>query len=211
VVPFTHAVALSGALIREWGAMRAPSPQAITRLLVAWQAGDQQALDALVPVVYDELHRLAHRSMERERPGHVLQTTALVNEAYLNLVDARKVMWRDRAHFFAICAKLMREILVHYARARDAQKRGGGLRQISLDESALCAPAPDADLLDLDDALATLASFDERKARVVELRFFSGLTLDETAEVLKVSADTVARDWDFARTWLYHEMRRAGR
>jgi RNA polymerase sigma factor (TIGR02999 family) len=148
--------------------------------------------------------------MKCERAGHVLQTTALVNEAYLNLVDARNVMWRDRAHFFAICAKLMREILVHYARTRDARKRGGGLRRISLDDSALYAPAPDADLLDLDDALVELASFDERKARVVELRFFGGLTLDETAEVLKVSADTVARDWDFAKSWLYHQMRRAG-
>jgi RNA polymerase sigma factor (TIGR02999 family) len=188
--------------------MRAPPPQAITQLLVAWQAGDGRALDALVPVVYDELRRLAHRSMKHERAGHVLQTTALVNEAYLNLVDARKVRWRGRAHFFAICAKLMREILVHYARARDARKRGGSFRQISLDESALYAPAPDADLLDLDDALTALASFDERKARVVELRFFGGLTLDETAEVLKVSADTVARDWDFAKSWLYHEMTR---
>jgi RNA polymerase sigma-70 factor, ECF subfamily len=209
VVPFTHAVSLSGALIREWSVMRAPSPQAITQLLLAWQSGDRQALDALVPVVHEQLRRLAHRSMKRERAGHLLQTTALVNEAYLNLVDARKVMWRDRAHFFAICAKLMREILVHYARGRDAQKRGGGFRQVSLDESALHAPAPDADLLDLDEALTALDSFDARKARVVELRFFGGLTLDETAEVLKVSADTVARDWDFAKTWLYREMTRS--
>lgn len=185
--------------------MRAPS-EGITQLLLAWQAGDQQALDLLVPVVYEELRRLAHRSMRRERPGHLLQTTALVNEVYLNLVDARKLAWRDRAHFFAICAKLMREILVHYARARDAQKRGGGLRQISLDDSALNVPAPDADLLDLDDALTALTSFDARKARVVELRFFGGLTLDETAEVLNVSADTVARDWDFAKTWLYRRL-----
>ncbi len=190
--------------------MRTPSPRGNTQLLVAWQAGDRRALDALVPVIYEELRRLAHRSMKRERAGHILQTTALVNEVYLNLVDARSVKWRDRAHFFAICAKLMREILVHYARARDAQKRGGGLRQISLDESALYAPAPDADLLDLDDALTALASFDERKARVVELRFFGGLTLDEIAEVLQVSTDTVGRDWDFARTWLYHQMRPRG-
>ncbi len=210
MVPFTISTPVSGALIREWGGMRAPSPRAITQLLVAWQAGDPQALDALVPVVYEELHRLAHRSMRRERPGHLLQTTALVHEAYLNLIDARTVRWRDRVHFFAICARLMREILVHYARGRDAQKRGGGVRRISLDESVLYAPAPDADLLDLDDALHALASLDERKARVVELRFFAGLTLEETAEVLKVSADTVARDWDFARTWLYREMRRAG-
>ena len=189
--------------------MRAPPPQAITQLLLAWQAGDRQALDLLVPVVYEELRRLAHRSLKREGAGHLLQTTALVNEAYLNLVDVRKVMWRDRAHFFAICARLMREILVHYARNRDAQKRGGGFRQVSLDESALHAPAPDADLLDLDEALTALNAFDARKARVVELRFFGGLTLDETAEVLSVSADTVARDWDFAKTWLYREMTRA--
>jgi len=189
--------------------MRAPSPQAITQLLLAWQAGDRQALDLLVPVVYEELRRLAHRSLKRERAGHLLQTTALVNEAYLNLVDVRKVVWRDRVHFFAIAAKLMREILVHYARGRDAQKRGGGLRQISLDESALSAPAPDAQLLDLDDALTALDSFDARKAKVVELRFFGGLTIDEAAEVLKVSADTVARDWDFAKTWLYREMTRS--
>lgn len=188
--------------------MRASS-QGVTRLLLAWQAGDQQALDQLVPVVYEELRRLAHRSMRRERPGHLLQTTALVNEVYLNLVDARRLKWRDRAHFFAICSKLMREILVHYARARDARKRGGGLRQVSLDDSALYAPAPDADLLDLDDALTALDSFDARKARVVELRFFGGLTLDETAEVLNVSADTVGRDWDFARTWLYRRMGRS--
>lgn len=189
--------------------MRAPSPQAITQLLLAWQAGDRQALDVLVPVVYEELRRLAHRSLKRERAGHLLQTTALVNEAYLNLVDVRKVMWRDRVHFFAISAKLMREILVHYARGRDTQKRGGGFRQITLDESALYAPAPDVQLLDLDNALTALDSFDARKARVVELRFFGGLTLDETAEVLSVSADTVARDWDFAKTWLYREMTRS--
>jgi RNA polymerase sigma factor (TIGR02999 family) len=189
--------------------MRAPSPQAITRLLLAWQAGDRHALDVLVPVVYEELRRLAHRSLKRERAGHLLQTTALVNEAYLNLVDVRKVVWRDRVHFFAISAKLMREILVHYARGRDTQKRGRGFRQISLDESALYAPAPSGQLLDLDDALTALDSFDARKARVVELRFFGGLTLDETAEVLKVSADTVARDWDFAKTWLYREMTRS--
>jgi RNA polymerase sigma factor (TIGR02999 family) len=189
--------------------MRAPSPQAITQLLLAWQAGDQQALDELVPVVYEELRRLAHRSMRRERPGCLLQTTALVNEVYVSLVDARNLMWRDRAHFFAICSKLMREILVHYARARDAQKRGGGFRQISLDESAVPAPVPDSNLLDLDDALTALNSYNARKAKVVELRFFGGLTLEETAEVLNISPDTVARDWDFAKTWLYRWMRRS--
>ena len=189
--------------------MGVPSAGEITRLLVAWQAGDRRALDALVPVVYDELRRLAHRSMTRERAGHLLQTTALVNEAYLNLVDARKVMWRDRAHFFAICAKLMRQILVHYARHRDAQKRGAGLRHVCLDECTVYAPAPDADMVDLDRALTALEVFDARKAWVVELRFFGGLTLEETAEVLNVSADTVGRDWDLAKTWLYHEMTRA--
>ncbi len=185
------------------------SGQPITELLVAWRTGDRQALDALVPIVHDELRRLAHRFMRRERAGHLLQTTALVNEAYLNLVGARTVMWRDRAHFFAICAKLMRETLVHYARARDAQKRGAGLRHVSLDDCTVCAPAPDADLLDLDRALTALETFDPRKARVVELRFFGGLTLEETAEVLKVSTDTVWRDWDLAKVWLRREMSHA--
>jgi RNA polymerase sigma factor (TIGR02999 family) len=189
--------------------MRASSSEAITQLLLAWRAGDQQALDLLVPAVHGELRRLAHRSLRRERPGHLLQTTALVNEVYLNLVDARKLTLRDRTHFFAICAKLMREILVHYARARDARKRGGGLLQIPLDESALRAPAPDGDLLDLDDALTALNAFSTRPARVVELRFFGGLTLQETADVLNVSVDTVARDWDFARTWLHRWITRS--
>ena len=188
--------------------MRAPGVPAITQLLLAWQAGDRQALDALLPVVYDELRRVAHGAMKRERAGHLLQTTALVNEAYVNLVDARRVKWRDRAHFFAISARLMREILVHHARSRDARKRGGGLRAVALDECALSVPAPEVDLLDLDEALTALAAVDERKVRVVELRFFGGLTLDETADVLKVSADTVARDWDFARTWLHRRMTR---
>ena len=185
------------------------SRQPITELLVAWRAGDRQALDALMPIVYRELRRVAHRFMRRERAGHVLQTTALVNEAYLNLVDARRVKWRDRAHFFAISAKLMREILVHDARARGAQKRGAGLRHISLDECSVCAPTADADLLGLDRALTGLAAFDARKAQVVELRFFGGLTVGETAEVLKVSADTVRRDWDFAKRWLYREISHA--
>jgi RNA polymerase sigma factor (TIGR02999 family) len=190
--------------------MRAASPEAITELLRAWQDGSRQALDALMPIVYGELRRLAHRSMKRERAGHLLQTTALINETYLNLVDVRKVTWRDRTQFFAVCAKLMRQILVHYARSRDAQKRGAGVRQISLDRCTVCAPQPDADLLALDDALTALEAFDERKASVVELRFFGGLTLDECAEVLHVSADTVSRDWDLAKAWLYREMRHAG-
>ncbi len=185
------------------------SRQPITDLLVAWRGGDRQALDALVPLVYDELHRLAHRFMKRERAGHLLQTTALVNEAYVQLIDARRVACRDRVHFFAISAKLMREILVHHARNRDARKRGGDVRHVSLDECTLCAPSPDADLLDLDRALTALETFDARKARVVELRFFGGLTLDEIAEALKVSPDVVWRDWDLARMWLYREMKHA--
>ncbi len=186
--------------------MPASSPQPITELLVAWRGGDRRALDALVPVVHGELRRLAHGFMKRERPGHVLQTTALVNEAYLNLIDVRRVVWHDRAHFFAICAKLMRQILVHHARARDAQKRGGKLRHVSLDDCTLYAPAPDADLLDLDRALTDLASFDARKAHIVELRFFGGLTLEEIAEALNISADAAWRDWDLAKVWLHREM-----
>jgi RNA polymerase sigma factor (TIGR02999 family) len=157
-------------------------------------------------LVYDELHRLAHRYMKREHVGHILQTTALVNEAYLQLVDANKVKWHDRAHFFGIAARLMRQILVHSARSRNAQKRGGEIRRVSLSESVVFAPKPDADLLELDDALTALAEIDVRKAKVVELRFFGGMSLKETAEVLEVSADTVWNDWDFAKTWLYREM-----
>jgi len=188
-----------------------PSPYEVTQLLRAWSRGDRAALDKLMPLVYDELHRLAHRYMKRERAGHVLQTTALVNEAYLQLIDVKTVKWRDRAHFFAISARLMRQILVHSARSRDAQKRGGRIRQASLDESAVFAPRPDADLIGLDDALTALSEIDARKAKVVELRFFAGLSLEEAAAVLGVSADTVWRDWDLAKTWLYREMSRGAR
>ncbi len=186
-------------------------PQEITRLLQAWRDGDRLALDRLMPLVQDELHRLAHRYMAREKAGHVLQTTALVNEAYLHLVDAHKVKWQDRAHFFAISANLMRRILVHLARERDARKRGGQWLQVSLDEAAIGSPEPDANLIELDDALTALAEVDARKAKVVELRFFAGLSLEETAEVLEVSADTVWRDWDLAKSWLYREMKHARR
>jgi len=187
------------------------SPQEVTQLLHAWCRGDKEALDKLMPLVYDELHRLAHRYMLREKAGHVLQTTALVNEAYLQLIDASQVKWQDRAHFFAISANLMRQILVHFARARDSQKRGGNYRQVSLDEAAVFRPEPGADLIQLDEALAALAEIDPRKAKVVELRFFGGLSLEEAAEVLKVSADTVWRDWDLAKTWLYREMGHGGK
>jgi len=182
------------------------SPQEVTQLLHAWCRGDKEALDKLMPLVYDELHRLAHRYMLREKAGHVLQTTALVNEAYLQLIDASQVKWQDRAHFFAISANLMRQILVHFARARDSQKRGGNYCQVSLDEAAVFRPEPGADLIQLDEALAALAEIDPRKAKVVELRFFGGLSLEETAEVLKVSADPVWRDWDLAKAWLCREM-----
>jgi RNA polymerase sigma factor (TIGR02999 family) len=182
------------------------SSQEITQLLQAWSAGDRAALNKLIPIVYDELHRLAHRYMRREYAGHILQTTALVNEAYLQLIDVGNVKWHDRTHFFAIAAKLMRQILVHNARSRNSQKRGGKIRCVSISESAVFASKPDADLIELDDALTVLAKIDERKAKVVELRFFGGMTLEETANVLKVSADTVWHDWDFAKTWLYREM-----
>jgi len=192
--------------------MKECSSQEVTQLLHLWRRGDAAALDQLVPLVYDELHRRAHRYMQRERAGHVLQTTALVNEVYMHLIDAPKVNWQDRAHFFAISAKLMRQILVDYARAMDSRKRGGDYRQVLLDESSLVAERADADLVELDVALNSLAQLDPRKAQVVELRFFGGLTLEETAEVLKVSADTVWRDRDMAKSWLYREMMdRAGR
>jgi RNA polymerase sigma factor (TIGR02999 family) len=191
--------------------MRQSSPQDITQLLHAWCRGEQAALDKLIPLVHHELHRRAHQYMQRERPGHVLQTTALVNEAYVALIDAKKPNYQDRAHFFAISAKLMRQILVHYARSRNSQKRGGRFRQVSLDEASICVPRPDADLVELDDALTALAQIDPRKARVVELRFFGGLSLEEVADVLKVSADTVWRDWDLARCWLFREMKHAAR
>jgi RNA polymerase sigma-70 factor (ECF subfamily) len=188
------------------GAVAGLPSHEITQLLQAWSSGDRVALDRLIPLVYDELHRLAHGYMRREHAGHLLQTTALVNEAYLELIDTDKVNWHDRAHFFAIAARLMRQILVHSARARDAQKRGGKIRRVSLSDSVVFASNPDADLIELDDALTSLAELDARKAKVVELRFFGGMTLDEAAEELKVSADTVWHDWDLAKTWLYREM-----
>ncbi len=187
--------------------MTVRTPQEVTQLLLAWRDGDAAALDQLMPLVYRELHRLAHHYMLGERRGHLLQTSALVNEAYLQLIDAKGIQWQDRAHFFAISATLMRQILVHFARSRDAQKRGGQYRQVSLEESLIMAPHGDADLLELDDALTALAEIDPRKAKVVELRFFGGLSLEETAEVLKSSVNIVWRDWDMAKSWLYREMR----
>lgn len=177
----------------------------VTQLLVAWSGGDESALDRLIPLVNDELRRLAHRYISGERAGHTLQTTALVNEAYLRLVDSSRVRWQNRAHFFAVSAQLMRRILVDYARARRSQKRGGGL-QVSLDQALPIAPEREPDLMALDDALSALAEMDHRKGRVVELRFFGGLSVEETAEVLEVSPDTVMRDWRLAKAWLLREL-----
>lgn len=185
------------------------SPQAVTEWLIAWSQGDEAALNQLIPLVHEELRRLAKRYMRRERgqrPGHTLQTTALVNEAYLRLIDASQVQWQNRAHFFAISARLMRRILVDYARAHSYAKRGGGAQHIQLDEAAVFTKESALDLVALDDALAALTRIDERKTRVIELRFFGGLSVEETAEVLKVSPDTVMRDWRLAKSWLLREL-----
>jgi RNA polymerase sigma factor (TIGR02999 family) len=173
---------------------------------VAWSQGDKGAFDKLIPIVYRELHRLAHRYMSHERPGHTLQTTALIHEAYDRLIDTPHVDWRDRTHFFAVCAQLMRRILVDYARSRRYQKRGGDIRLVPLEEALTTPLEPGRDLVALDEALTALASVDSRKAQVVELRFFGGLTAEETAEVLKVSPDTVLRDWKMAKVWLLREL-----
>jgi RNA polymerase sigma-70 factor, ECF subfamily len=188
--------------------MTAHSPREITRLLLAWGDGDESALAALTPLVYQELRRRAHRYMGGEREGHTLQTTALVNEAYLRLVDSRNVRWQNRAHFFAVSAELMRRILVDFARSRGYRKRGGGARHVELDEAAVVADERGAEVVALDEALLALAGLDARQARVVELRYFGGLSDAEIAEVLKVSVGTVRRDWTLARAWLNRELSR---
>jgi RNA polymerase sigma-70 factor, ECF subfamily len=185
--------------------------QEITKLLLAWSEGEDAALKELVPLVYRELRRLARWHMRGERAGHTLQTTALVNEAYLRLIDCRQVRWQDRIHFFSISSQLMRRILVDFARSRRFQKRGGGVDKMTLNEELITSPQPGGALIALDDALNALAVTDARKARVVELRFFGGLSVDETAEALKVSPDTVLRDWTLAKAWLSREMSRNGR
>ncbi|MGA3238250.1 MAG: sigma-70 family RNA polymerase sigma factor [Bryobacteraceae bacterium] len=182
-----------------------PAVGEVSTLLRAWSGGDQRALDRLTPIVYDGLRRLARRYMRRERAGHSLQTTALVNEAYMRLVDYERMQWQDRAHFFAVSAQLMRRILVEHAR-RHNLKRGGGLQHVSLDEAAVVGGGRPADLVALDDAMNALARLDTRKAQVVEMRFFGGLSVEETAEVLKVSSVTVKRDWSTAKLWLYREL-----
>lgn len=178
----------------------------VTKLLRAWTAGDQNALEKLTPLVYEQLHRVAQHHMAGQRPGHTLQTTALVNEVYLKLVDCNRVDWQDRAHFVAVSAQLMRRILIDFARSRGYQKRGGNVVRLSLDEAPSVSSEPDADLVALDDALKALAEVDGRKSKVVELRFFGGLSIEETAEVLKVSTETVVRDWRLARAWLLREL-----
>jgi RNA polymerase sigma factor (TIGR02999 family) len=184
------------------------SPAGITQLLIKWRNGDQAALNELVPQIYDELRRLAKHYLRQERPGHTLRTTALVHEAYLRLVDEKDVDWQNRAHFFGIAAVRMRHILVEYARSRQAAKRGGGEFRVSLSEADRLAEEPDVSLLALDEALERLEALDPHKSRIVELRYFGGLTIEETAEVLKISPATVKRDWSMARAWLRSEIQR---
>ena len=183
-----------------------PGPQQVTQLLANWSHGDDAALEKLTPIVYEELRRLAHHYMAGQRPDHTLQTTALVNEAYLRLADQTSPSFTNRSHFFAVAAQAMRQILVNYAKAAKSQKRGGGARRVELDETALVSPEQTTEILDLNEALDKLATLDSRKAHVVELKYFGGLNHDEIAEVLKVSAMTVRRDWDFAKAWLYNEL-----
>ncbi|MFY9844166.1 MAG: sigma-70 family RNA polymerase sigma factor [Terriglobales bacterium] len=181
-------------------------PSNITELLRAWGDGDQSALEQLTPIVYQELHSLARRQMSRENAGHTLQATALIHEVYLRLVEFDSVQWQDRAHFFAVCARLMRRILIDFARSHDSLKRGGNDRKLTLEEGLIVSADVPAQLMDLEQALTRLAQDDPRKSSVVELRFFGGLTVKETAEVLKISPDTVMRDWSMARAWLLREM-----
>jgi RNA polymerase sigma factor (TIGR02999 family) len=182
----------------------------VTALLQQWRGGDGRAMDELLPLVYEELRRLAKRHMGGERPGHVLQATALVNEAYLRLIDIRHVQWQDRAHFFAMAARLMRRVLVDFARAQKNQKRGGALHRVTLDGNLPVSSETPEDLIAVDEALRSLAAQYERKSQVVELRFFGGLSVEETAEVLKISEETVMRDWKFAKSWLLRELSRTG-
>lgn len=186
--------------------MKDSPPQEITQLLLAWRSGDQTALNQLMPLIYQELRRLAHHFMDHERRGNLLQTTALVNEAYLRLIDSSQVQWESRAHFFAVAGQLMRRVLVDAARERQSRKRGGEWVQVSLAEAVVIPEQRSADLIALDDALEALAVIDKRKSEIVVMRFFGGLSVEETAAVLKVSPDTVMRDWHLAKVWLYREL-----
>lgn len=187
--------------------MSASSSHQVTHLLRAWCAGQESALDELIPLVYEELHRAARRYMSLENSGNTLQTTALINEVYLRLVDFPGITWQNRAHFFAVCAKVMRRILIDMARARHAGKRGGGAGNLEFDETLFAPEAISSELLALDEAMTRLAELDERKSQVVELRFFGGLSVEESAEVLRVSPETVKRDWRLAKVWLFRELR----
>jgi RNA polymerase sigma factor (TIGR02999 family) len=186
--------------------MTGTPPQEVTEWLLAWSNGDEAAIDSLMPVVYQELRRLARHYMRAEAANHTLQTTALIHEAYLKLIDQKRVKWQNRAHFFAVSAQLMRRILVDLARSRQAQRHGGLLKKLSLDEAPEVAPGPAREVVAVDEALTALAALDERKSRVVELRFFGGLSVEETAEVLKISPATVMREWKRAQAWLYCEI-----
>lgn len=185
-----------------------PAVTPVTELLVRWRSGDRDALQALIPLVYDEMRRLAHRYLRRERPGHTLQSTALVHEAFVRLTGDALPQWEDRAHFFGIAAHLMRQILVEYARSRNTHKRGGAVLKFAIDDVEEHSPKPDLDIVALDDALKDLARIDPQQSRVVELRFFSGLSIEDTAQALGISESTVKRDWNTARVWLYRELDR---
>lgn len=187
-----------------------PKQHEITQLLAEWSGGNQSALDELYPLVYDELHRLARRYMSRERKGHTLQTTALINEAYVRLVDQKNVQWANRSHFFAISAQIMRRILIDHARRHAYAKRGGGAQQVSLDEAAVVTSGIGSELIRLDEALQALSKLDQRRCHVVELRYFGGLNNEEIAGVLNVSENTVTRDWNMARAWLYQQLTETG-
>ena len=186
------------------------SQQNVTELLLDWSAGDKAALDRILPIVYNELRKQAARYLQRERAGHTLQTTALINEAYIRLVDQKNVRWQNRAHFFGISAQLMRRILVDHARAKHRTKRGGSDIRVSLSDANLVVKETDLDIVAVDEALERLAQIDEQQSRVVELRFFAGLSVEETAEVLKISPATVKRDWSMAKAWLHRELTRNG-
>jgi RNA polymerase sigma factor (TIGR02999 family) len=193
-------------MLKDWSMI--PAPQEITRWLTAWSNGDSLAFEKLMPLVYSELHRIAKRYMERENPDHTLQTTALIHEAYLRLADQAEVHWQNRAYFFGFAAQIMRHILVDYARSRHRLKKGGSVHHIPFEETAVASTGATAELVALDDALRALESVDKRKCQVVELRYFGGLSVEETAEVLKVSPVTVMRDWSMAKAWLQRELNR---
>jgi RNA polymerase sigma-70 factor (ECF subfamily) len=186
--------------------MTQSSTHEVTQLLIEWSNGDKAALDKLMPLIHEELQRLAHHYMSRERPGHTLQTTALIDEAYLRLINRKDVHWQNRAHFFAIAAQVMRSILVDHARSHAYAKRGGGARKIAFEDAMLVTQERAAEVVALDDALKALASFDPQQSRIVELRFFGGLTIEETAEAMGLSPATIKREWTSAKAWLYHEV-----